>query len=83
MTDSGLTVAAYIEQFVNDKATSKEPYFYADALRKFVEVSSGRYPAPGSTDRILRKLRQAGKVNYTVVNRATSYYVARPVAPQQ
>jgi hypothetical protein len=83
MTNPNLTVAAYIEHFVTEKAASKEPYFFANALRKFVEISSGRVPAPGSTDRILRKLRQAGKVDYVVVNRATSYYLAKPLTKEQ
>lgn len=77
--DKNLTIAAYITIFVNDKAISKEPYFFANNLREFVQVNSGGTPAPGTTDRVLRKLRAAGEVDYIVVNRATSYYLAKPV----
>lgn len=80
--DPNLTIAAYITIYVNDKAASKEPYFFAKNLREFVQANSNSNPAPGSTDRILRKLRASGALDYVVVNRATSYYFAKPVVKQ-
>lgn len=77
--DKNLTIAAYIKIFVNERAASKEPHFYAKTLLEFVHVNSGRYPAPGTTDRVLRKLRAKGEVDYVVENRAISYYLAKPV----
>jgi hypothetical protein len=77
--DKNLTIATYIKQFVNDRATSNEPHFFANALREFVSTNSGTIPAPGTTDRILRKLRQKGEIDYAVENRKLSYYLAKPV----
>lgn len=76
-----LTVAAYITQFLNDKVNSKEPYFYGRQLHEYVSNNSNKYQASGTVDRILRKLRSKGIVDYTVVNRTTSYYLAKPVLP--
>jgi DNA-binding PadR family transcriptional regulator len=81
--DPNLTLAAYIKLFVTEKAASTEPSFFAHELRKFVENNSGRYPAPGSVDRTLRKLRKEGQLNYEIANRAVSYYRALPVVKTQ
>jgi hypothetical protein len=75
-----LTVAAYITQFLIDKANSKDPYFYGRQLNEFVSNNSNKYQASGTVDRILRKLRSKGVVDYVVVNRTTSYYLAKPIA---
>jgi len=46
---------------------------YADDLRKYVAQKVGKV-APGSPDRILRALRQQGKLDYEVISRSKSYY---------
>lgn len=47
--------------------------FHADELRRFV-VSQVGVAAPGSADRVLRDLRQQGRLNYVVVSRRESLY---------
>jgi hypothetical protein len=46
--------------------------FYADDLRRFVAMRAT--VAQGTPDRILRSLRKAGKLNYSLINRAKSLY---------
>lgn len=48
--------------------------FHADDLRAHVEASCGK-TAPGSSDRILRDLRQRQVVAYRVVSRKHSRYL--------
>lgn len=73
-------IAAAILQFARGVASTTAPYFYADELRRHVERTCGRH-APGSADRVLRSLRQAGKLDYVVISRAKSLYEVRRVAP--
>lgn len=47
--------------------------FYMDELRAFVEAHAGSV-APASPDRVLRQLRQSGRVQYRVVSRRESLY---------
>jgi hypothetical protein len=47
--------------------------FYASELRDSV-ARKVRGGAPGSADRVLRSLRQAGRVGYEVVSRRESLY---------
>jgi hypothetical protein len=47
--------------------------FHADDLRRAVITATG-IAAPASADRILRLLRQRGKLDYRVVNRRESLY---------
>jgi hypothetical protein len=67
-------IARHIETFV---CTHKE--WHVEELRKFVFDSVGGYIAPASPDRILRDLRQKGRVNYVVVSRAKSLYRSLPM----
>jgi hypothetical protein len=48
-------------------------FFHADDLRKAVIRETG-IAAPASADRILRHLRQRGKLDYRVLDRRASYY---------
>ena len=65
-----------VQAFVLARAKESNATFRAEELRAAVEaVAPG---APGSPDRILRDLRQRGFINYEVVNRAASLYVAKP-----
>jgi hypothetical protein len=56
--------------------------FHVESLRQFVYSNVDGYVAPASPDRILRDLRQKGKVNYEVVSRSKSLYRAIPVDEQ-
>lgn len=47
--------------------------FVMDALRRYVAAKVGPV-APASPDRVLRQLRQAGRVQYRVVSRRESLY---------
>lgn len=51
--------------------------FHADDLRRYVAAEV--QVAPGSADRILRLLRQSGRVSYRVEDRARSLYVVEAV----
>ena len=74
--DKNLTIGAYVTQFVTERAKANPSTFFANELFAFVQQSSGRYPAPGTVDRILRKLRAEGAINYVVSNRSNGYYTA-------
>lgn len=52
--------------------------FRADELRQHVAENTGAATAPGSSDRILRNLRQSGLVNYRVLSRRHSLYEVLP-----
>ena len=47
--------------------------FHANDLRQHVSEQTG-LTAPASADRVMRDLRQKGKLQYIVVNRAGSLY---------
>ena len=66
--------AKHIETFV---CTHKE--WHVEELRRFVFDKVNGYVAPASPDRILRDLRQKGRVNYVVVSRAKSLYRSLPM----
>jgi Fe2+ or Zn2+ uptake regulation protein len=53
--------------------------FYADDLRRWVQRQIT--VAPATPDRILRLLRQQGRLNYTVANRAKSIYYIPETQP--
>ncbi len=52
--------------------------FTANELRQFVQHHNFG-TAPASADRVMRNLKKAGKINYEVVNRSKSLYVALPL----
>jgi hypothetical protein len=54
--------------------------WHADELRAHVTRACGPV-APGSPDRILRAMRQAGDLNYAVVSRRESRYRWLPLVP--
>ena len=81
--DKNLPIGAYIKQFLNEKAGTLNPMFFLNELHAFVQTNSNKLPTQASVDRILRRLRASGEIDYVVVNRATSYYQARPVSKQQ
>ena len=78
--DKNLTIAAYVIQFFTERAAANPSTFFANELYSYVQLNSGRLPAPGTVDRIMRKLRAENKINYIVSNRNTGYYMALPVA---
>ena len=55
-------------------------FFFADDLRRFVTKRCGT-TAPGSADRVMRSLRQKHKVNYDLIDRSRSLYLASRKAP--
>jgi len=60
---------------------SEQRRFTANELRQYVNhYNYGT--APASADRVMRNLKKAGKINYEVVNRAKSLYVALPLEEQ-
>ena len=50
--------------------------FHAEELRQYVTQYAPEL-APSSTDRILRQLRQEGRLDYVVINRRQSLYQFR------
>jgi len=68
----GHRIGRYIVEFCHGRMLQRQYQFHANDLRQFVE---GRFPsAPGSSDRILRDLRQKGQLNYVIINRRDSLY---------
>lgn len=53
--------------------------FTADQLRFYVNNNVEAGVSPSSADRILRKARQAGELDYIVLNRGKSLYRAVPI----
>ena len=53
--------------------------FHAEDLRRYV-LQHAPEIAPGSPDRILRLLRQEGRLYYVVIDRGNSLYQFRPLA---
>ena len=72
-------IGPLIEAFWAWKITCQDATFRAEALRYVCEASG--LMAPASADRILRALRQAGKINYVVLSRRGSLYLALPLLP--
>jgi len=73
-----MTIAAAITLFVNEKASTNSK-FTAQEMRLAVLGKTQKASSPSSSDRILRRLRQQGKVGYTVVDKNNSVYLAVPV----
>lgn len=62
-------IAALVAEFVNARVGQE---WHAEELRQYV---AEREPgAPGSADRILRDLRQRGRISYELVSRSQSRY---------
>jgi hypothetical protein len=83
-TETYPTVRASVEAYVNFRAslsTGPDRAFTGEQLREYVlnSVFVGAPVAPATVDRALRVLRQAGKINYLVLNRGKSLYKALPV----
>ncbi len=66
------TIAPIVLEFCQDRMRTCQAQFRMEELRTY--VSERTMIAPASPDRILRDLRQAGKLNYRVVNRRGSLY---------
>lgn len=64
-------IGGYVVEFFADRGDGSE--FHADDLRQYV-IAREPKTAPGSPDRIMRLLRQAGRIQYAVVNRRKSLY---------
>lgn len=77
--DKNLPIGAYIKQFMNERAGTLNPTFYLNELHSFVQTNSDKLPTSSSIDRILRRLRTQGEIDYVVINHATSYYQAKPI----
>jgi ribosomal protein S25 len=67
-----------IIQFWNERVVAVNSRFTSTELRQYVQhYNYGT--APSSADRVLRKLREEGKINYILVNRSLSLYQALPL----
>lgn len=66
-----------IVRFIGERLASGAPRFHAQNLRDY--VAAVHPTAPASADRILRALRQDGRVAYQVVSRSQSLYEALPL----
>lgn len=71
LTRVSANIAGAIMDFLARRAPTG--MFYAEELRDHVHVATG-YTAPASADRVLRDLRQQGKVKYHVISRRDSLY---------
>jgi len=67
-----------IVEFWAKRVAAEEPRFTSTELRQHVQhYNYGT--APASADRVLRMLRTKGLVNYAVINRGKSLYLALPL----
>lgn len=73
-------IAGYVTKFI-DAHLDKE--FRVEELHKYVASELDGYVAPGSPDRIMRLLKQQGRVDYIVLNRRRSLYKAIPITEQR
>lgn len=71
----GLNINQVLVAYWKLKMQAADRRFTATELRQFVQHHNFG-TAPASADRVLRTLRQKGKINYVVVNRAKSLYEA-------
>jgi hypothetical protein len=76
---AGEAILDFISQRLTD--TEAKGAFTADQLRFYVNNNVTGGISPSSADRILRMLRQQGKLAYVVLNRGKSLYRAVPVVP--
>ena len=70
-------ILAFYNQRVNQPGEGSA--FTADQLRFFVTNNVQGGVSPSSSDRVLRNLRQQGKLDYVVLNRGKSLYRAVPL----
>jgi len=75
----GDAIASHVSAFVT---ANMEREFHVEDLRRYVYDHVAGYVSPDSPGRILRDLRQQGRVNYVVVSRAKSLYKALPMVGQ-
>jgi hypothetical protein len=75
MERNAVTVAELVGEFVRGRIGSE---FTAGELRNYVTNRIGGI-APGTTDRILRRLRAQYKINYLLLSRKESRYRSVPV----
>lgn len=66
------------QRLLKNETTIEGNRFTATELRQFVQVQNFG-TAPSSADRIMRSLKNKGVINYEVVNRSKSLYVALPL----
>jgi hypothetical protein len=76
------TAAEAVQDFISSRLNSTEPNgsaFTADQLRFYVNNNTVGGVSPSSADRVLRMLRQQGRLDYLVLNRGKSLYRAVPL----
>ncbi len=70
-------ILAFIAARLADEETKGA--FTADQLRNYVNNTVTGGVSPSTADRVLRNLRQQGKLDYLVLNRGKSLYRAVPI----
>lgn len=73
------TVQSIVLAFLKSRLHYNQPLFHAQDLRNYVSSWDVRI-APGSADRILRKVRREGAASYKLVSRSRSLYRAESVS---
>lgn len=69
------SIAPHIIRFLNDRCGNE---FRGEDLRQYIYEHVDGFIAPGSPDRILRDLRQKGRVRYELISRSKSLYLSLP-----
>lgn len=65
-------IARLVIDFCRERRRAEHPEFFATELRVYVTQAS--IAAPASPDRVLRDLRQKGRLGYTLLSRPRSLY---------
>ena len=73
------SIAPHVTAFISEHLNRE---FHVADLHNYVSAQVGGYIAPASSDRILRQLRQKGRLNYIVTDRSKSLYRAIPLEGQ-
>jgi hypothetical protein len=76
------TAGEAVLDFIKTRLTDTENTgaFTSEQLRFYVNNNvSGRFISPSTADRVLRDLRQKGKLDYLVLNRGKGLYRAVPI----
>jgi hypothetical protein len=80
-TTNFASISDAVEAFIKARLADPDAKgaFTSDQLRFYVNNNVEGGASPGSSDRVLRMLRQQGKLSYLVLNRGRSLYRAVPL----
>ena len=79
ITNTSSRIGEIVRRFFAERIFAQKLEFHLGDLHKYVSRRLGGKVAPGSPDRVMRMLRKQGMLNYEVLSRASSKYLAMGV----